>query len=54
MVLTAQSKAAKQAKEDSAWGMAEAAAMESGAMASITSGPGQAAVEPSFQTAAIR
>jgi len=54
MVLTAQSKAAKQAKEDSAWGMAEAAAMESGAMASITSGPAQAAVEPSFQTAAIR
>jgi hypothetical protein len=55
MVLTEQSKAAKQAKEDSAWGLAaEAAAIESGAMANITSGAGQAVVEPSFQTAAIR
>jgi hypothetical protein len=55
MVLTAQSKAAKQATEDSVWGLAaEAAATESGAMASITSGSGQAVVEPSLQTAAMR
>jgi hypothetical protein len=54
MVLTAQSKAAKQDDDRVRGEAAEAAAMESGVMSSISSGSVQAAVEPAFQTAAIR